>query len=206
MADDPPTAPSSWQHDELAEVERAERGRRLPLLLGGAAGLLVIAAIAYVLMAKPFDVQRDLVWPADLGGRPAGLGEIDEIAAEVTPEVEPGAYLWNDFDGWHLWFAFGDGFDRATGTIRSDDDVSKLLLSPTSSGTASGDGGEVSFELDDSAPLVGIDFEPGFYAKRVEVRIEGPDGPLPDDMVHRGQAAKPAALPLVEEKDDAPNG
>ncbi|MEZ5140749.1 MAG: hypothetical protein R2711_18850 [Acidimicrobiales bacterium] len=105
-----------------------------------------IAAVAYVLVAKPFDVQRDLVWPADLGGRPAGLGEIDEIAAEVTPEVEPGAYLWNDFDGWHLWFAFGDGFDRATGTIRSDDDVSKLLLSPTSSGTASGDGGEVSFE------------------------------------------------------------
>lgn len=201
MADAPDPTPSSWQADEVAEVERAEHRSRLPLVLAVLA-VVVVGLGAYVLVADPFAAQQDREWPRDVGGRPAGLGERGQLAQDVVPtDVAPGAYLWNDFDGWHLWFAFDESFPSASGTIVSGDDIEKVLVSPSGAGTATSDGDTIDFDVAGTEGVAGIDFEPGFFAERFEVTILGPDGePIAPELVHRGAAMAPATVPVVVEK------
>ena len=166
-------------------------------------GVLVAAlamVTAYIVIAEPFEVQQETMWPLDVGGRPAGLGEPGDLAEAVTPEAPVGAYVWNDFDGWHLWFVLDSTIPKVSGTIVSTDDIEKSVLTPAAAGSAEADGKTLAFTIESEAGLAGIDFEPGFYADRFEVRIETPDGPLPPELVHRGRSAAVAALPLVVEK------
>ncbi len=195
-----PAPPASWTLDDLEEVERNERSRRLPVLLG----VLVVALVAvaaFIVVAKPFDAQKDKVWPLDVGGRPEGLGDRGEMAEEVAPEVPAGAYLWNDFDGWHLWFSLDPTFSKVSGTIVSDDEIGSSRLTPAAAGTVTESGKAIDFDIDASSNIAGIDFEPGFYSERIEVTILGPDGkPLPAEMIHRGASMAPAEVPVVVEK------
>lgn len=195
--------PPSWAGDDLDEVERNERKNRLPMLLG-VLGVAIAVVTAYVVIAKPFEAQRDRVWPDAVNGRPAGLGEIDELAEAVTPEEPTGAYLWSDFDGWHLWFVLDPTFSAVSGTIVSNADVSDTVLTPAAAGDVRAVDRTITFDIDTSSNLAGIDFEPGFYADRLEVTIEGPDGPVPVEMIHLGRDRQEAERPLVIEKVEDP--
>ncbi len=201
----PTSMPSSWGADEAAAVDRAGRGRQLTILLASVVGLM-LAGLLVVVIAKPFDRDsKPQAWPLDVGGRPDGLGQTGELAEAVTPGVEPGAYLWNDFDGWHLWFVFDTRFHAVTGTITSNDDIGKADLTPQATGTASAKGKVLSFDLDTETNIAGIDFEPGFYADRIEIAIQAPDGTLTGEMVHKGKDTTVVALPIVVEMVDAPD-
>jgi hypothetical protein len=138
-------------------------------------------------------------WPHNVGGRPSALGTRGQPATAVTPSptAKPGVYLWNDFDGWHLWVVNGAGVPAITGTLSSDDTVAKAVLAVPEAGTVSVDGQVVSFTLPTDKPLTGIDFNPGFFAKQLVFTLNGPDGSIPSTLVHVGTKADPAPFPLV---------
>ncbi len=122
-------------------------------------------------------------WPSGLGGRPRGLGPQGTPPPAEAGDLEPGYYLWNDFSGWHLWLVGGTDQDRVT--VTSDAEVSK----------ANATGGEIAVDRLANAfafarggagePVVGVDFNPGFYSRTFIVTV---DGDLP---LHAGGGAKP---------------
>lgn len=206
MSEHPPTPPegslpSSWRADEEEATARAGKGPRLAYIVGGVFAALVLVAIVLV-ATDPFggdDVEK--AWPGIVSSRPVGLGTTGQLAEEVTPDAEPGAYLWSDFDGWHLWVVFGPGIESVSGTISSDEDISKAVLTPLTSGDFAAEGKELTFDLSGEAPLSGIDFEPGFFAERLELTLDGPDGPIDVGLVTQGSEGEVTALPLVVEKE-----
>lgn len=141
-------------------------------------------------------------WPASLGGRPPALGVRDQPATDVQvgAGTAPGVYLWNDYDGWHLWVV-GGGPDLVRGTLTSNDPVAKAELAVPGAGTVAIDDKVVTFELPGAAGLSGIDFNPGFFAKQLVFTLEGPNGPLDSSVVFVGSKAAEAPFPLVFEKE-----
>lgn len=140
-------------------------------------------------------------WPATIGGRPAALGKRGQKATEVDPaKAAPGAYLWNDYDGWHLWVVNGAGIGPVSGTLTSNDAVARAELAVPDAGTVSTKDKVVTFELPDSPKLTGIDFNPGFFARNLVFTLEGPDGPLPEKVVFVGSKPTQAPYPLVISK------
>jgi hypothetical protein len=195
--------PGSWSADEQDLADQGGGGRRLVLIAGAVVGVLAVIALALVAI-DPFGSDAgEQAWPTDVGGRPAGLGSTGQLAEEVAIDAEPGAYLWSDFDGWHLWIVFGPGLESASGTIVSNEDLSKSVLTPRAAGTFEADGDTLSFDVSDAdAAIAGLDFEPGFFAERLEVTIDGPDGPIEPAMVTLGASTEVAAIPIVIEKED----
>jgi hypothetical protein len=187
--------PDSWS---TAEEGAPGGGRRriLAIVLVAVAVLAVVGAAAAYVSGRFEPEER--AWP-DLGGRPEGLGATGQATDAVDPTVDPGAYLWNDFDGWHLWVVNGDGVRDVEGTITSTDEIGRAQLSAPDTGTVATDGKVVAFTLDGDVAVAGVDFEPGFYAKRIEVDLRGPDGPLdPALVIVGGEPA--AALPVAIDK------
>lgn len=193
---DPQDLPASWA-DENAEAAGGGR-RRWPWLVGAAVAVVVVALALVALLSGGGEEKR--AWPDAVGGRPAGLGQRDQTAADVTPTADPGVYVWNDFDGWHLWVVNGDGVPSVSGTITSTDDISKAQLSQPGAGSVSVDGKTATFSLPDQPGLVGIDFEPGFFAKQLTITLQGPDGPVDASLVTTGSATPVTKLPLVIDK------
>ncbi len=135
-------------------------------------------------------------WPEAVNGRPAGLGS--GPAADVAPSTEPGAYLWSDFDGWHLWVVGGDGMPATvTGTVTSDDALGAQKLAVPGTGTLSGSGADLTFTVPTDVPVSGIDFSTGFFAKELQVSLTGPDGPIDPARIHLGSDMTTAPDPLV---------
>lgn len=190
--------PSSWDEEDADAIRTDAKSRRWWWIGGAVVVVLVaIAAATFVVMGGD---SVDRAWPDATGGRPAGLGGENEKAADVTPTVDPGVYIWQSFDGWHLWVVGGDGIDGLTGTIKSNDDIVSASSSAPDAGKVTVDGKEVTFDLDAGAPLAGVDFDPGF-AKKLTFSLESADGPVAADQVFTGSASTPAtAVPVVIDK------
>lgn len=139
------------------------------------------------------------VFPAEIGGRPAGLGARGEKAPDVKvgEDTKPGVYLWSDYDGWHLWVVNGEGVPPVKGTITSNDDIAKATAAVPGAGTVKADGKVVTFDLPAQPGLVGVDFNPGFFAENLVFTLDGPDGPVPEDVVFLGSKSVQAPYPLV---------
>ncbi len=140
-------------------------------------------------------------WPATATGRPAGLGTRGQAAPDITVEAEPGVYLWNDYDGWHLWAVGGGDLAEVTGTLTSNDTVAKAVLAVPGAGTVELADKVVRFTLPADGEISGIDFNPGFYAKQLVITLDGPDGPIDSSLVHTGSKAADAPYPLVVSKN-----
>lgn len=140
-------------------------------------------------------------WPLELSGRPRGLGERNQPATEVqvAPGTASAVYLWSDFDGWHLW-AVGGALPPIRGTLSSNDTIAKADLAVPGVGSVTPADKAISFELPGDAPLSGIDFNPGFFAQQLVLTLEGPDGPLPLELIRLGEAGAEAPFPLVFDK------
>lgn len=197
----PPSAsdlPSSWQ-DEDEDAIRTEGKSRKVWVFGGIAVVLlvIVGVIAVINLGGP----EERAWPAALDGRPEGLGGEKETAAEVTPSAEPGVYIWNSFDGWHLWIVNGEGLDGLTGSITSNDDIVSASSSNPDAGTASVDDKKITFDLDGGDALAGVDFDPGF-AKKLTFDLETADGEVSADLVFTGAKSAPvSSIPLVVDKE-----
>lgn len=108
-------------------------------------------------------------WPPAVSGRPPALGKQGEPPPSSVSGIEDGYYLWQDFYGWHLWLV---GDSSATATVTVDADVAKAEavggtdveqqanLFTVSRGSADGE-------------VVGVDFNPGYYAKTMVVSVDG---------------------------------
>ena len=114
-------------------------------------------------------------WPTAVSGRPPALGRQGEPPPADAGDLEDGYYLWQDFNGWHLWLVGGSDADQVS--ITADSEVAK----------ADPAGGDVSIDRSGNAftfsrgsagaEVVGVDFNPGYYAKTFVVTVDG-DLPL----------------------------
>ncbi len=191
--------PSSWDEEDH-DALRADAKSRRWWWIGGAALLIVVALVAVLVVANRASDPEERAWPDAVGGRPEGLGGENETAAQVTPSADPGVYIWQSFDGWHLWVVSGDGLDGLTGTITSNEDIVSARSSDEDAGTATLDGKEITFDLDAGAPLAGVDFDPGF-SRELTFRLETADGEVSADQVFTGSGKTPAdAVPVVIDK------
>lgn len=112
-------------------------------------------------------------WPGPVQGRPPAFGADGDDPPASAEGLADGWYLWSDFTGWHLWLV---------GDVGGSVEV-------TTNGTFLADvtGGSPSLELADDRlvlqrgsaeePVVGVDFNPGFFANELTVTVTG-DGPL----------------------------
>ncbi|MEZ5183086.1 MAG: hypothetical protein R2702_14635 [Acidimicrobiales bacterium] len=148
------------------------------------------------------DEDAKRTWPSETGGRPPGLGERGQGAAEVTlaGDVEPGVYLWSDFDGWHLWVVGGPAIPALQGTMSSNDAIARADLAVAGVGNVAVADKVATFDLPTGAPIVGIDFNPGFFADQLAFTLEGPEGAIDPTLVRLGSKAGPAPFPLVLSK------
>lgn len=202
MSDTPPPPdsdlPSSWDEDDHDAIRADAKSRRW-WWIGGAV-VVILAILGALAFINRSNDPADRAWPDAVGGRPPGLGGENETAAQVTPEAEPGVYVWQSFDGWHLWVVGGDGIDGLTGTITSNDDIVSARSSDADAGTVSLDGKEITFDLDAGVPLAGVDFDPGF-SEKLTITLETAGGEVAADQVFTGSGRTPAeAVPLVIDK------
>ena len=147
------------------------------------------------------DATPQYVWPADVGGRPPAFGTFNDTPADAKGGAAPGVYIWSDYDGWHLWVQNGGDVNGVSGTITGNDNIASANVSPADGGTATKASTVISFDLKGSDPLVGLDFNPGFYAVKLDFAINGPNGPIPAAEIHLGKEMTPATTsPLSIEK------
>ncbi len=144
--------------------------------------------------------KKKAAWPPAFNGRPAGLGTTKQRASEVDLTAEPGIYVWSDFDGMHIWAVKGDRIPPISGTLDSNSDIQKAVSAVDGSGTVVTAGKRVSFTLPGQAPIEGLDFNPGFYANKIVITLNGPDGPIDATLVKVGKKGDPASFPLVFER------
>lgn len=112
-------------------------------------------------------------WPVSVQGRPAAFGGVDGDPPPASADgLEAGFYLWQDFAGWHLWLVGGEDTE-GTVEIRSDD----AIASATPTGGApfvAQDRNQLALARGDAGePVVGVDFNPGFFAKTMVVTTSG---------------------------------
>lgn len=195
---DPPAIPESWKDDET-EVLRVEQKSKKIWWVIGVVVVALIGGVAYAVISNG-GVSPQRAWPEATGGRPAGLGQEKDTAADVTPTAAPGAYIWQSFDGWHLWLVNGDGVRGAKGTITSSDTFNRATSSAPDAGTVSVDGKTITFDLSADAPVAGVDFDAGF-SRKLTFTLDTPDGKVPVKLIRLGSGAKAVdANPVVIDK------
>ena len=140
-------------------------------------------------------------WPATVSGRPPTLGKRGEKAPDVKSTAKPGVYVWSDFDGWHAWVVSGPGMPgTVTGTLTSNDAISHATLATPGTGTVTVIGDAASFTFLTSRPVTGMDFNTGFYGKRLVFTFNGASGPIDPKLIHTGSKGVSAVYPLVIDK------
>jgi len=142
-------------------------------------------------------------WEPSADGRPAVLGDMGTPPDRTAADVAPGAYLWSDFQGWHLWVVTGTGVDGVVATLTSDDGFATATAVGTT-GTATTAGRSLTFTPTAGTRVAGVDFQPGFYAKVLTVDLTGADGQrLTPTVVHvGGSATSPPAVPVILTKPE----
>lgn len=196
----PPPAdlPASWQEEDDDAV-RKDRSGRLWWVIGGIVVVILLAGgvFAFVQALQP----EDRAWPQAYNGRPEGLGGEKDTAIDVQPDVPPGIYIWESFDGWHLWVVNGDAVAGLSGTITSSDDFVSAVSSSPGDGAVSVDGKTIDFDLSDGAPVAGVDFDPGF-SQKLTFKLDTAGGEATTEQVFTGSKSAPvAAVPVVVNKD-----
>ncbi len=205
--DEEPWDDDEWDDDEL------DRDKLIRWAQIGLAALIVVVVLGVVIAKLGGDDgtssqgsggssgqetgPKKASWPANVGGRPPKLGTRGQAAPKVEPGAAPGIYLWSDYDGWHLWVVKGPGVPAISGTLTSNDKVAKAVLATPSVGSVTTKDKVVTYLLPTDAPIVGVDFNPGFYAKQLVFTLNGPDGPVDQALVHVGRKAEKAPYPLV---------
>lgn len=194
-----PTRTSTWWR-------RPDARRRSGQVVRIAAVCLVVLVALFALGVTTYDRlggsddsgdSSSSGWPPSVNGRPAGLGPMGQSAADVEPTVDPGVYLWSDFDGWHLWVVAGEGVPaEVNGSLASNDALASLDLAVPDSGSATLDGEVGQFSVPTASSVAGVDFSTGFYAEELDVTLEGPDGPLDATLIHVGSDMETAPDPL----------
>ncbi|MBX3285620.1 MAG: hypothetical protein KF703_09780 [Actinobacteria bacterium] len=199
MGDAASETPDSWSVEDAAV---ARRGPRWGLIVGGV--VLVALLVAGGVIGFQIAMEKTKkAWPASAGGPPAGFGG---APAEVAADVAPGVYFWNDFGGWHLWIVNGDGVSGMKGTITSGDEFASGEVATAGEGTATTEGKTLTFDLPAEPRVVGVDFNPGFYAEKLTVALEAGGGPVDPKLLTVGRERTVSALPFVLDKvreDDA---
>jgi hypothetical protein len=199
MSDTTPPAsdlPASWQEED-DDAARSERSGRKWWIIGGVVLVLLVVGLAIAFSGL---ATEERAWPSAYDGRPAGLGGEKESADEVEPSADPGVYIWNGFDGWHVWVVNGDGLDGLRGTITSSDDLVSATSSVPDGGTVTVEGEKVTFDLDGGGAVTGVDFDPGF-SKELTIELESADGAVAADRVSTGsKGGSVDAVPVVIEK------
>ena len=202
MSDTPPPSdaglPSSWDEEDRDAIRTEASSRRWWWI--GAAVVVVLAVLGVIAFVNRSDGPVERAWPESVSGRPSGLGGEGDTAADVTPTADPGVYIWESFDGWHLWAVGGEGIDGLRGTITSSDPIVSATSSAPDAGPATVDGKEVTFDLSGDAPVAGVDFDPGF-SQRLTFTLETADGEVAADQVFLGSdRAAVDAVPVVIDK------
>jgi hypothetical protein len=148
------------------------------------------------------DTKTAKGWPAQLNGRPKGLGSTNQDADAVKATVKPGIYLWSGFDGWHLWVVNGSGVPAVSGTLISSDTIGKADLALKGGGVVTKAGKSATFTFVTSKPVTGMNFNPGFFSNSIAIALTGPDGkPIDTKLVHLGsRMASTGSLTFVKVK------
>ena len=144
-------------------------------------------------------VQRAMEWPLALDGRPALFKNKLVAARDLTDPPGPGLYLWQDFDGWHLWIVRGAGIEGPTGVITADADFRRADLNgrPGAGGAVQLDGHAIHFDFTGSTDaVVGIDFGPGIAASTLVLDVAQDGEPLDSRALKLGNRSVAGKLPL----------
>ncbi|MGI8757301.1 MAG: hypothetical protein ACR2MB_15885 [Acidimicrobiales bacterium] len=168
--------------------------------------MLVVVVVVGAVLVMQARKDANLAWPASSAGR-ARLGQTNIPAPDVTVTAAPGVYVWQDFDGIHVWVVNGGSIGGARGTISSDKDIGSAKLAIPGKGRATLEGKTITFDLPADPKLVGVDFNPDFFVKDFKVDIRGPGGPIDPKLVTIGPKRKVSEVPFVikkVQKQDAP--
>lgn len=140
-------------------------------------------------------------WPDSVQGRPAGFGTRDTPPPADAGSLAPGAYLWIDFNGWHLWIVRGPGVEGITGRIELDAEPTRAAPAVEGEGQVAIDGNAIVFDLTDAeAEVVGVEFNT-FYAGTMNVSLESSEGPIDAGNVHIGRKETPSPNPIAVAKE-----
>jgi hypothetical protein len=110
-------------------------------------------------------------WPSVIQGRPKQFGSLNDPPPASAGDLGDGFYLWQDFDGWHLWMVGGGGADRVS--VVADDSFAKADPVGGNPDVAKATNGFTLARGGAGATVVGVDFNPGYYAKTLVVSVEG---------------------------------
>jgi hypothetical protein len=148
-----------------------EPPRRVGRLIGSDLGTaaLVTTPSAPVGSDAPGDPDGPASWPFAVQGRPPAFGADGDPPPASADGVAPGWYLWSDFRGWHLW---------AVGEVEGS-----VVVTTNGSFLAEATGGPVDLVVEEerlelrrgtaTEPVVGVDFNPGFFANELTVTVDG---------------------------------
>lgn len=165
-----------------------------PVAIVTAVVVLALGGLVLYMRSRTDEVTR---WPRSSQFRPAGgLGGAGTPAEDVEADIEPGVYVFQDFQGWHLWVVNGEEIGPVRGVLSSDEDFVRADAAIDGAGTVELSGAEVTFDLPDDPSLVGVDFATGFFAQEVTFDLEGPDGPLDAEIVTVGRSASVDEMPF----------
>ncbi len=140
-------------------------------------------------------------WPDSVQGRPVGFGTRDTPPPADAGSLAPGAYLWIDFKGWHLWIVRGPGVEGVTGRIELDAEPTRAAPAVQGQGQVVIDGNAIEFDLTNvDADVVGVEFNT-FYAGTMNVSLESADGPMDAGNVHIGRKESPSPNPIAIAKE-----
>ncbi len=144
-------------------------------------------------------VQRANEWPLELDGRPALFKGKRFAARDMTDPPGPGLYLWQDFQGWHLWVVRGAGIEGPTGVIASDVEFRRADVNGDTGagGSIQADGRTIRFDFTESTDtVVGIDFGPGIAATTIVIEAAQDGVPLDSRALKLGNLSVAGELPL----------
>ena len=216
-ADPSSQTPQDPSPDADAQREKAIRMAQIGLVV------FAIVVVALVLFSRSGDDEADEakpdakgqeagtedgkpaepIWPpTNVRGRPPALGKVNQEAADVQvgAGAKPGVYVWNDYDGWHLWVVPGEGVGAIKGTIQGDGGFTKANPAIAGVGTATVGATNdkvLTFDLPPTPGLVGVDFN-GYTKRSYVFTISNADGtPFDPKKLFVGSKAATAPAPFV---------